>query len=126
MSRDPFFDAIRELLLPEATDTEIESLFGQYLGAQPEPVFIAHIAGDPKPQGSKRYVGGGRVIEDNPGTRVWPHNSSSPPTAAANCKNPSTKRYWCKRFSAYPALKASAACSPRPNPHTTSTNYAGH
>ena len=23
------------------------------------------------PQGSKRYVGGGRVIEDNPGTRVW-------------------------------------------------------
>ena len=54
MSRDPFFDAIRERLLPDATDTEIESLFGQYLGAQPEPVFIAHIAGDPKPQGSKR------------------------------------------------------------------------
>lgn len=54
MSRDPFFDAIRELLLPDAT--EIESLFGQYLGAQPEPVFIAHIAGDPKPQGSKRYA----------------------------------------------------------------------
>lgn len=56
MSRDPFFDAIRERLLPDATDTEIESLFGQYLGAQPEPVFIAHIAGDPKPQGSKRYA----------------------------------------------------------------------
>lgn len=61
MSHDLFFDAIRERLLPDATDTEIESLFGQYLGAQPEPVFIAHIAGDPKPQGSKRYVGGGRV-----------------------------------------------------------------
>lgn len=71
MSRDPFFDAIRDQLLPDATDTEIEILFGQYLGAQPEPVFIAHIAGDPKPQGSKRYVGGGRVIEDNPGTRAW-------------------------------------------------------
>jgi hypothetical protein len=71
MSRDPFFDAIRDQLLPDATDTEIESLFGQYLGAQPEPAFIAHIAGDPKPQGSKRYVGGGRVIEDNPGTRAW-------------------------------------------------------
>lgn len=65
MSRDPFFDAIRERLLPDATATEIESLFGQYLGAQPEPVFIAHIAGDPKPQGSKRYVGGGN-----------PHNSN--------------------------------------------------
>lgn len=38
MSRDPFFDAIRERLLPDATDTEIESLFGQYLGAQPEDV----------------------------------------------------------------------------------------
>lgn len=37
MSHDPFFDAIRERLLPDATDTEIESLFGQYLGAQPEP-----------------------------------------------------------------------------------------
>ena len=71
MSRDPFFDAIRERLLPDATDTEIENLFAMYLGAQPEPVFIAHIAGDPKPQGSKRYVGGGRVIEDNPGTRAW-------------------------------------------------------
>ena len=92
MSRDPFFDAIRDQLLPDATDTEIESLFGQYLGAQPEPVFIAHIAGDPKPQGSKRYV---------------------------------TRQCWCKRFSACPALKASAACSPRLNPHTTSTNYAG-
>nr|DAU95524.1 MAG TPA: hypothetical protein [Caudoviricetes sp.] len=64
MSRDPFFDAIRDQLLPDATDTEIESLFGQYLGAQPEPVFIAHIAGDPKPQGSKRYVGEWRCISD--------------------------------------------------------------
>ena len=71
MSRDLFFDAIRGRLLPDATDTEIENLFARYLGAQPEPVFIAHIAGDPKPQGSKRYVGGGRVIEDNPGTQVW-------------------------------------------------------
>ena len=86
MSRDPFFDAIRDQLLPDATDTEIESPFGQYLGAQPEPAFIAHIAGDPKPQGSKRYVGGGRVIEDNPapGCGGNPHNSNSPPTAAAN------------------------------------------
>lgn len=57
MSRDPFFDAILERLLPDATDTEIENLFAKYLGAQPEPAFIAHIAGDPKPQGSKRYVG---------------------------------------------------------------------
>ena len=86
MSRDPFFDAIRDQLLPAATDTEIESLFGQYLGAQPEPVFIAHIAGDPKPQGSKRYVGGGRVIEDNPahGCGGNLRNSSSPLTVAAN------------------------------------------
>lgn len=52
MSCDPFFDAIRERLLPDATNTEIENLFARYLGAQPEPVFIAHIAGDP-------------------GTRVW-------------------------------------------------------
>lgn len=57
MSRDPFFDAIRERLLPDATDTEIESLFGQYLGAQPEPA---------------------------PGCGGNPYNSNSPPTAAAN------------------------------------------
>lgn len=82
MSHDPFFDAIRERLLPDATDTEIESLFGQYLGAQPEPVFIAHIAGDPKPQGSKRYVGGGCVIEDNPGTRVWRQSAQLSPACS--------------------------------------------
>ena len=46
MSRDPFFDAIRERLLPDATNTEIENLFARYLSAQPEPAFIAHIAGD--------------------------------------------------------------------------------
>lgn len=36
-----------------------------------EPVFSAHIAGLPAPQGSKRHVGGGRMVESSKKVAPW-------------------------------------------------------